>query len=85
MVDMKDDKDDAGSDSDVSESAINPREATPTAIPASDFPEGTVFTQVAAGDSATFVLTEEGLVYGWGNFRVSVLVISVRSISLTIR
>ncbi|MCJ1282448.1 hypothetical protein MMC26_001771 [Xylographa opegraphella] len=69
MVDMKDDKDDSGSDDDASESAINPREATPTAILASDFPEGTVFTQVAAGDNATFALTEEGLVYGWGSFR----------------
>ncbi|MCJ1387623.1 hypothetical protein MMC18_000466 [Xylographa bjoerkii] len=69
MVDMKDDKDDAGSDSDTSESAINPREATPTAILASDFPEGIVFTQVAAGDNATFALTEDGLVYGWGSFR----------------
>ena len=80
MVDMKDDKDDTGSDDDASESAINPREATPTAILASDFPAGTVFTQVAAGDNATFALTEEGLVYGWGSFRVSVLVILSRSI-----
>ncbi|MCJ1430909.1 hypothetical protein MMC27_000259 [Xylographa pallens] len=70
MVDMKDDKDDTGSDDDdASESAINPREATPTAILASDFPAGTVFTQVVAGDNATFALTEEGLVYGWGSFR----------------
>ena len=75
MVDMKDDKDDTGSDSDASESAINPREATPTALLASDFPKGTVFTQVAAGDNATFALTREGLVYGWGSFRVSVLMV----------
>jgi regulator of chromosome condensation len=34
------------------------------------FPEGTVFTQLAAGDSMTFALTDEGLVYGWGTFRV---------------
>ena len=84
MVDMKDDKDDTGSESDASESAINPREATPTAILTSDFPEGTVFTQVAAGDNATFALTDEGLVYGWGSFRVSVLIVQLRGLSLII-
>jgi regulator of chromosome condensation len=35
------------------------------------FPEGTMFTGLVASDSATFVITEEGLVYGWGTFRVS--------------
>ncbi|KAL3493636.1 hypothetical protein BJX62DRAFT_199809 [Aspergillus germanicus] len=37
---------------------------------AADLPEDTVFTQVVATDSATFVLTEFGYVYGWGTFRV---------------
>jgi regulator of chromosome condensation len=55
---------------DDSETGINPKEATPTAIDMSVFPEGTVFTQLAAGDSMTFALTDEGLVYGWGTFRV---------------
>jgi regulator of chromosome condensation len=55
---------------DDSETGINPREATPTAIDMSVFPDGTVFTQLAAGDSMTFALTDEGLVYGWGTFRV---------------
>ena len=50
---------------------LNPREATPTAIPANVFPDGTVFTQLAAGDSCTFALTDDGQVYGWGTFRVS--------------
>lgn len=59
------------SDSDVgSDSGLNPKESTPTAIPSDSFPEGTVFVQVAAGDSMTFALTDEGLVYGWGTFRV---------------
>lgn len=61
--------------SDLSDSAdesdINPREATPTAIPSKSFPQGTVFVELAAGDSTTFVLTDEGLVFGWGTFRVS--------------
>jgi regulator of chromosome condensation len=50
---------------------LNPKESTPTAIPSSSFPPGTRFVQVAAGDSTTFALTEDGFVYGWGTFRVS--------------
>lgn len=68
-------KEDAGSDSESDEddddSGLNPRESTPTAIPSSEFPEGTVFVAVAAADSASFALTDEGQVYGWGTFRVS--------------
>lgn len=55
-------EDDPGND-------LNPYEATPTAIPSSSFPEGTIFTHLAAGDSTTFALTDDGLVYGWGTFR----------------
>lgn len=68
---------DAGSDDDSddeSDSGMNPKEATPTAIPTESFPEGTVFVQVAAGDSSSFALTDDGLVYGWGTFRVSVFI-----------
>ena len=62
----------SGSDSDSDDDGdLNPKESTPTAIKAALFPSGTRFTQVAAGDSSTFVLTDEGLVYGWGTFRVS--------------
>jgi len=68
--DIDDEKSDGDSDDD-SETGINPREATPTAIDMSVFPDGTVFTQLVAGDSMTFALTDEGLVYGWGTFRVS--------------
>jgi regulator of chromosome condensation len=56
-----------------SETELNPKESTPTAIPSSSFPLGTEFVQVAAGDSTTFALTDKGLVYGWGTFRVSSL------------
>ena len=60
------------SDSDAgSDSGLNPRESTPTAISSDSFPENTVFVQVAAGDSISMALTDEGLVYGWGTFRVS--------------
>lgn len=68
MKDMDDDKSDA---SDESDSGLNPRESTPTAIPSGAFPEGTIFVELAAGDSTTFALTDDGLVYGWGTFRVS--------------
>lgn len=61
---------DRDEDSDSSEKELNPKESTPTAIDDACFPTDTVFTQVAAGDNATFALTEEGLVYGWGTFKV---------------
>ncbi|GBF62946.1 hypothetical protein TMEN_5555 [Trichophyton mentagrophytes] len=64
LKDMADDDESVASD----EVELNPREAIPTAIPREKFPEGTKFCQVAAGDSATFALTEDGLVYGWGSF-----------------
>ena len=55
---------------DEDEVTQNLKEATPGQVDASLFPEGTVFTQLEATDSATFALTQEGLVYGWGTFRV---------------
>ncbi|KAI9714622.1 MAG: hypothetical protein M1828_001159 [Chrysothrix sp. TS-e1954] len=61
--------DDSSSSSSSEGGALNPLECTPTAIDASAFPEDTVFTAVAATDSATFVLTDDGHVYGWGIFR----------------
>ncbi|KGO59928.1 Regulator of chromosome condensation, RCC1 [Penicillium expansum] len=65
----KDIENDSDSDSDDEDSGLNPRESIPTAIPATAFPEGTVFVEVAAADSASFALTDDGLVYGWGTFR----------------
>lgn len=63
-VGESDNESDSGSDS-----GLNPFESTPTAI--STFPEGTVVVKLSAGDSHTLALTDEGLVYGWGTFRVS--------------
>jgi len=54
------------------EGDLSPKESTPIAIPTENF--GKViptFVQVVALDSASFALTSEGLVYGWGTFRVS--------------
>ncbi|KAL2832373.1 regulator of chromosome condensation 1/beta-lactamase-inhibitor protein II [Aspergillus cavernicola] len=68
--DMNANKDDSDSDSDSDDGPdLNPHESTPIAIPSDAFPEGTVFVEVAAGDSSSFALTNEGFVYGWGTFR----------------
>lgn len=40
-------------------------------IPATAFPESTVFVQVAVGDNCSFALTPTGLMYGWGTFTVT--------------
>lgn len=64
---------DAAEDSDSddgSDAGLNPHESTPGAIPSDKFPEDTVFVQVAAGDSTSFALTDDGQVWGWGTFRV---------------
>ncbi|KAF6810833.1 GDP/GTP exchange factor [Colletotrichum musicola] len=58
-------------DDDDDDTGINPRESTPTAIDAEHFAPNAKFTQVVASDSATFALTEDGRVYGWGTFRSS--------------
>ena len=67
----KDMDDNSDSDSDDDDSGLNPLESNPTSIPSDAFPEDTVFVEVAAADSSSFALTDDGLVYGWGTFRVS--------------
>jgi regulator of chromosome condensation len=62
---------DADSSDDEEESDLNPRESNPTAIPTDAFESDTRFAQVVATNSASFALTTEGLVYGWGTFMVS--------------
>lgn len=61
---------DMDAESDDEDGELNPLESKPTEIPADHFPPGTQFVQVAAGDSCSFALTDTGLVYGWGTFRV---------------
>jgi regulator of chromosome condensation len=70
LVDM-DKAEESGSDDDDEEIEVNPKEATPSVIDLSGVEKGTVFTQVVAADSASFALTDDGFVYGWGTFRVS--------------
>lgn len=65
-ADASDSDDDSDSGSDT---AINPKESTPGEVDCSELPEDLLFTQVVATDSATFALTSQGDVYGWGTFR----------------
>lgn len=70
---LRDADQDEGSDSDddADDTGINPLESVPTALPPHHFAPGTKFVQVVASDSASFALTEDGRVYGWGTFRSS--------------
>ncbi|KAG6006902.1 hypothetical protein E4U21_006621 [Claviceps maximensis] len=63
------DADGEASDSEEEDGELNPHECSPAEVPSKHFAPGTVFTQVAAGDSCSFVLTASGNVYGWGAFR----------------
>ncbi|KAG6013054.1 hypothetical protein E4U54_007142 [Claviceps lovelessii] len=63
------DMDGGASDSEDEDGELNPHECSPIEVPSKHFAPGTVFTQVAAGDSCSFVLTASGNVYGWGAFR----------------
>ncbi|KAL8408877.1 hypothetical protein RB594_007346 [Gaeumannomyces avenae] len=64
------DAEDSDSEDD-DDSGLSPKESTPAEIDMSDVAEGTRFVQVVASDSASFALTEDGRVYGWGTFRAS--------------
>nr|POF13114.1 protein pim1 [Quercus suber] len=70
LKDMDAAEDDASDDSD-DDNGLNPHEALPGEVDFSqlDLPEGTRWAQVTAGDSASFALTDDGRVYGWGTFR----------------
>jgi len=54
---------------DEDEESLNPKESVPGLV--EGFPEGTVVTQVACGDSVTIAVTNDGKVYAWGTFRVA--------------
>jgi len=62
-------KDADASDSEDEDVDINPKESTPGLV--EGFPEGINIVQVAAGDSISVAVTDEGFVYAWGTFRVS--------------
>ncbi|KAK1251503.1 hypothetical protein MKX07_006982 [Trichoderma sp. CBMAI-0711] len=65
------DKADDSDSEDEDDTGINPKESTPIALSEDNFAPGTKFVQVVASDSASFALTEDGRVYGWGTFRSS--------------
>lgn len=50
---------------------MNPLESTPAEVNTKNIAPGIKFVKVVASDSASFALTEDGRVYGWGTFRVS--------------
>ncbi|KAM0721194.1 hypothetical protein Q7P37_003481 [Cladosporium fusiforme] len=68
---LKDMDEEEDSDSDDDDTGMNPKEATPGEVDWSttQIAEGTRWVDVAAGDSCSFALTDDGKVYGWGTFR----------------
>lgn len=50
---------------------LNPAESTPGPVHVSDLEPDIRWAQVAASDNASFALTDDGHVYGWGTFRVN--------------
>lgn len=59
---------DGSDDSDEDDEPLNALESTP--MPVEGFPVGTVITRIAAGDSVSVAVTDQGRVYAWGTFRV---------------
>lgn len=59
------------SDSDDDDTGMNPHESTPAEVDwkTTEVAEDTRWVEVAAGDSCSFALTDDGKVYGWGTFR----------------
>lgn len=51
---------------------FNPAESTPGPVDTSRLDRDIRWTQVAASDNASFALTDDGRVYGWGTFRVCI-------------
>ncbi|KAI4862513.1 GDP/GTP exchange factor [Hypoxylon rubiginosum] len=68
---IRDIEEEEDSEMDDEDTGINPNESTPGEVDLSVLPEGTQISQVVATDSASFILTDDGWVYGWGTFRGS--------------
>lgn len=62
------DAEDSDSDDDE-DSGVNPLESTPTEIDNGELEASDIICKVVATDSASFVLTTDGFVFGWGTFR----------------
>ncbi|KAI0391752.1 RCC1/BLIP-II [Xylariaceae sp. FL0594] len=56
-------------DDDEDDTGVNPHESTPAEIEKGELQDADIICKVAASDSASFVLTQDGFVYGWGTFR----------------
>lgn len=69
--DSKDDEDEEEEEDDEMDLGLNKYECTPAQIDTKGIDPEAKFVQVAASDSASFALTEDGRVYSWGTFRVS--------------
>ncbi|KAH8887568.1 RCC1/BLIP-II [Thozetella sp. PMI_491] len=65
LKDMDADDDD-DEDEDSNDVGLNPKESNPGKAL---LPDGVTWVQITASDSATFALTSEGHVWGWGTFR----------------
>jgi len=67
----KEDPGSEDSDDDEDDNGLNPHESMPGEVDFSstELAEGTRWAQVAAGDSCSLALTDDGRVYGWGTFR----------------
>ncbi|KAJ2970520.1 hypothetical protein NUW58_g9669 [Xylaria curta] len=63
-VDAEDSEDD-----DDDDTGVNPRESTPAQIDNGELGPDDIICKVAATDSASFLLTTDGFVFGWGTFR----------------
>lgn len=53
------------------EDEMNPAESTPGIVDISGLEPNIRWAQVVASDNASFALTDDGHVYGWGTFRVN--------------
>ncbi|RDL32604.1 RCC1 protein [Venustampulla echinocandica] len=62
---------DGNSDTEEEDSDLSPKESTPIAVPTDECfgKHAKTYVQVAATDSASFALANDGSVYGWGSFR----------------
>ncbi|KAK8030177.1 hypothetical protein PG993_011468 [Apiospora rasikravindrae] len=66
---VRDIDDEESDDDDDDDSGMNPHESTPGEVNMSVLHPDAKITAVAACDSASFVLTDDGYVYAWGTFR----------------
>ncbi|KAK4227086.1 regulator of chromosome condensation 1/beta-lactamase-inhibitor protein II [Podospora fimiseda] len=70
MVNMDGDGGEENSDAEESDDGLNPKESRPGLVDFSGMGvEPGMIKQVVAGDSATWIVTYDGDVYGWGSMR----------------